>query len=77
MISTTPRNKQNLSARRAVEVSARTTLDGLLLGNGDDVDWDCVELEGIMSAVRDRAMADGTYTKALEQILCIRINLKS
>ena len=43
LVNTVP-NVSYLSACWTVVKSARTTLDGLLLGDGDNVDWDRIEL---------------------------------
>ena len=57
-------------------VEATWALDGLLLGDRDDVDWDSVELRIVRQNSIDTHMNRATYAKGLEELFGIGIDLK-
>lgn len=76
MIPLFPRSLTLVSSRRTLVETTRTTLNGLLLSNRDDVDGDGVELVIKKSAnirIREKWKA---YPKTLQQIFRLRINIQ-
>lgn len=69
---------ENLVSCWTVTEVTSWALDDLLLGDGDDVDWDGVELLKDMSVREERRVGRVmvTYTERLEEILGIGINLE-
>jgi hypothetical protein len=57
-------------------VEAAGALDDLLLGDGDDVGGDGVELCGV-SELRNNARREWTYAQALEQVLGLLVDVES